>query len=100
MGLSFSAGSRMCGPHEAPLINSPGCTTDERMERRFFSLPLYVGQHGTGAACRTQRLRPALCLPSVLGHWWKTQLKEENQHQHGVAGGKQMLLQGKFLSQG
>lgn len=36
MGLSFPAGSRMCSPHEAPLINSPGCTTDERMERRFF----------------------------------------------------------------
>lgn len=38
MGLSFLAGSRMCSPHEAPLINCPGCTIDEGMEGRFLSL--------------------------------------------------------------
>lgn len=75
IGLSFLAGSRMCSPHEAPLINSPGCTIDGSIEGRFLSLSPYVGQHGTGAACRTQRLRPALCLPSALEHWCKTQLK-------------------------
>lgn len=89
----------MCSPHETPLINSPGCTIDERMQGRFLSPSPCVGPHGTGAACRTQRLRPALCLPSVLEHWCKTQLKGESQLWHRVPGEKHMLLQGKFLSQ-
>lgn len=98
LGLSFLAGGRMCSAHEAPLINSPGCTIDGRMEGRFLSLSPYVGQHDTCATCRTQRLRPALCLPSVLEDWCKTQLKGESQHWHRVPGEKHM--QGKFLSPG
>lgn len=81
----------MSSSSEASLINplsSPGCKIDGRIGGRLLPFPPYMGQGGTGSVYRMQRLRPASCLPAMLGCWWKTQHEGESQHQHGVLGGK------------
>lgn len=41
MGMSFLAGSRMCSPHEAPLINSQGVQQMRGWREVSFSFPIH-----------------------------------------------------------